>query len=104
MFVVAVSAKVAFDSSLQVTCLLFVRADDEDGVVAGDGAYYFWPVFIVDSGGDGLSASGGGDEDEKVNGLTNFEAKAFEDLADSGESVFVGVVSVGKRVAGWPFI
>jgi len=77
MFVVAVSAKVAFDSSLQVTCLLFVRADDEDGVVAGDGSYNLWPVLVVDARGDGLSASGGGDEDEEVDGLTDFETETL---------------------------
>ena len=46
-------------------CLLLVGADDEDGVVAGDGADDLGPVFIVDAGGDGLGASGGGDEDEE---------------------------------------
>ena len=97
-------AKVVFDSRLQQVCLFFVRADDEDGVVSGDGAYDLGPVLVVDSGGDGLGASGGGDEDEEVDGLTDFEAEAFENLSDSGERVLVGVVAVGERVAVWSFI
>jgi hypothetical protein len=100
----AVLAKVAFDSCLQEIRLLFVGTDDEDGVVPGDGSYDLGPILVVDARGDGLSASGSGDEDEEIDSLADFEAKAFEHLADSGEGVFVGVVAVGKRVAGWTFI
>ena len=63
---VAELAKITFDSGLQESCLFLVGADDEDGVVSGDGADDFGPVFVVDACGDGLRASGGGDEDEEV--------------------------------------
>ena len=100
----AVLAKVAFDSCLQQVCLFLVRTDDEDSVVACNGAYDLGPVLVVDTGGDGLSASGGGDEDEEVDGLTDFESEAFEDFPDSGECVLVGVVAVGEGVAVRSFI
>ena len=54
--------------------MFFVGADDEDVVVSSDGADNFGPVFVVDAGGDGLSASGGRNEDEEVHGLADFEA------------------------------
>ena len=73
----AVLAKVAFDSCLEETCLFFVGTDDEDGVVSGDGSYDLGPVLVVDARGDGLSASGGGDEDEEVDGLTDFETETL---------------------------
>ena len=103
-FVVAVLAKIAFDSCLQETCLFFVGTDDEDRVVPGDGSYDFGPVLVVDAGSDGLGASGGRDEDEEVDCLADLEAEAFEDFANSRERVFVGAVAAGKRVAGWSFI
>ena len=84
--------------------MFFVGADDEDGVVPGDGAYDFRPVFIVDSCGDGLSAAGGCYEYKEVHGLPDFETEAFEDFPDSGERVFVGVGACGKRVTGGAFI
>src|SRR5271154_6544950 len=84
-FVIAVLAKIAFDSCLQETCLFFVWTDDEDCVVACDGSYDFGPVLVVDAGGDGLGASGGRDEDEEIDGLTDLEAEAFEDFTNSRE-------------------
>ena len=88
-FVVAVLAKIAFDSCLQETCLFFVGTDDEDRVVAGDGSYDFGPVLVVDASSDRLGASGSRDEDEEVDCLTDLEAEAFENFANSRESVFL---------------
>ena len=82
---VAALAKISFQSVFERGCLFFVRADDEDVVVSGDGAYDLGPVFVVDAGGDGLGASGGSDEDEEIHGLAHFKAKALEDLVDSGQ-------------------
>ena len=82
-------AKVSFDACFQCARLFFVGADDEDGVVSGDAADDFGPVFVVDPGGNGLGASGGGDEDEEVECLADFEAEAFEDFTDAGERIFV---------------
>src|ERR1700727_645390 len=91
-FVVAVLAKIAFDSCLQETCLFFVGTDDEDRVVAGDGSYDFGPILVIDSGSDRLGASGGCDEEDEIDCLTDLEAEAFEDFANSRERVFVGTV------------
>lgn len=84
--------------------MFFVGTDDEDGVVAGDGAYDFGPIFIVDSCGDGLGAAGGGYEYEEVHGLPDFEAEAFEDFANSRERVFVRVGACRKGITGGAFI
>jgi len=88
---VAELAKISFNSCLQEAGLFFIGADDEDGVISCDGAHNFGPVFVVDSGGDGLGASGGGHKDKEIDGLTDFEAKAFKNLANSGQAVLVGV-------------
>jgi hypothetical protein len=98
-WIVAVSANVTFNLCLQECCLFFVRADDEDGVISGDGAYDFGPIFVIDSGGDGLRASGGGHKDEEVNGLTDFQAEALEDFANLRERVLIRVSVRGERVA-----
>ena len=71
-------------------CLLCVRADDEHGVVAGDGADDLRPVLVVDAGGYGLSAAGGGDQDEQVHARwRTSRPKLAQDLADAG-GVFGG--------------
>jgi hypothetical protein len=80
---VAELAKISFNSGLQEACPIFVGADDENGVVSGDCADDLRPVFIVDSGSDGLGASSGRDQDEQVHGLSYFKAEAFEDLSYS---------------------
>ena len=53
--------KVGLDAGLERGGGGVVRADDEDGVVAGDGADDLVPLFRVERGGDGLSAAHGGD-------------------------------------------
>jgi hypothetical protein len=92
---------VDLDSGLERAGLLFVGADDEDGVIAGDSADNFGPVLVVDRRGDGLGAAGGRDEDEKIGGEADFEAEAAEDLADAGAFVFAirGIIwqSVAER-------
>src|SRR5665213_2426239 len=77
-----------------------VLADDEDGVVAGDRADDFGPLFVVDGGSDGLRAAGAGDDDDEVERLAGFEAEVLQDLVDGGLVVFVSAVAVvGERVA-----
>jgi hypothetical protein len=93
------SANVAFNPRFKRASLPFVRADDEDGVVAGDGADDLRPVFIVYRCGDRLGRAGGGDEDEQVGGLTGLEAEAAQDLADAGAFVVGGVGDGGQGVA-----
>ncbi len=97
-------AKVSFNSCLQQTCLFFIGADDEDRVVACDGAYDLRPVFVVDSCRDGLSASGGRDQDEQIHRLAHFETKTFEDFTDSRQGVVIVVLSCGQRVAVRAFV
>src|ERR1700722_4690529 len=80
---VAELAKVSFNSLLQEMRLLVVSADDQHGVVARDGANDLGPVFVVDASGDGLRASGSGDEDEQIECLANLESEALQHLADS---------------------
>jgi hypothetical protein len=43
-----------------------VAEDEEDGVVAGDGAEDLVPLLVVDADGEGLCAAGEGAEDEKI--------------------------------------
>jgi len=88
---VAALAKVSFQSVFESSRLFFVGADDEDVVVSSDGADNFGPVFVVDAGGDGLSASGGRNEDEEVHGLADFKAEALQKLVDSRQGVGVGI-------------
>src|SRR5579875_1568425 len=101
--VAASSTNVPLNSGFESLCALFVRADDEDGVVACDGADDLGPVFIVDARGDWLGAAGVGDENDKVHRLTSFETKGAEDFANAGGRV----VAIGRRrdgVAGGTFV
>lgn len=79
-----------------------VGADDEDGVVAGEGADDFGPLFVVEGGGDGLGAADGGEDDEEVLGLANLEAEVLKDVADFGQ-LFGFFVDRGEFVAGGAF-
>src|SRR5271163_676906 len=81
--IVAELAKVSFNSSLQQICLFLIGADDEDGVVSRDCANDLRPVFIVDSGGDGLGASGCCYQDEQIDCLSYFKTKTFKQFTDS---------------------
>ncbi len=74
-----------------------VGADDEDGVVAGEGADDFGPLFVVERGGDGLGSADGGEDDEEVLGLADLEAEVLEDVADLGELFFLSGVGRGAR-------
>ena len=87
--IVAELAKVSFNSSLQQACLFLIWTDDEYGVISCDCAYDLRPVFIIDSGGDGLSASGCCHQYEQIHGLPNFKAKTFKHLTYSGQGIFV---------------
>ena len=61
-----------------------VGRDDQDGVVAGDGADDVGPVLVVDGDGDRVGVAGRGFQDEQVVGL-----------ADVGEEVG------GQRGQAW---
>src|ERR1700681_1722665 len=83
------STNVAFNPRFERAGLPFVRADDEDGIVAGDGADDLRPVFIVYRCGDGLGGAGGGDKDEQVGGLAGFKSEAAKHLTDAGALIVV---------------
>jgi sirohydrochlorin ferrochelatase len=92
------------DALAQVGGLAGVGADDEDGVVSGDGADDFVELFVVERGGDGLGSAHGGDEDEQVLGLADFEGEVLQDSGDFRQVVFVfGRAFGGKSVAGGTF-
>jgi len=93
---------VSLDPGLEGFGFAGVGADDEDGVVAGDGADNFFPLFVVHCGSDRLRAAHGGEDDEEVLGLTNFEAEVFEHVGDGREIVFLFIAD-GKGVAGGAF-
>src|SRR5271168_4425494 len=82
-FIVAELAKVSFNSCFQQICLLFIGADDEDGVVSSDCADDLRPVFIVDSGSDWLGASGCCYQNKQIHCLSYFKTKTLKQLADS---------------------
>jgi hypothetical protein len=99
--VCAVLDNVGLDSGAEAFGGAGVGADEEDGVVAGDGADDFVPLLLVDGGGDGLRAAHSGEDDEEVLGLADFEAEVFEDVLDAGEVVFF--VDVGQGIAAGTF-
>src|ERR1700687_4740829 len=82
-FVVTELAKISFNSSLQQICLFLVRADNKNGVISSDGAYDLRPVFVVDSGCDGLSASRRGHKNQEIYCLSHFKTKAFQNFTYS---------------------
>ena len=98
---VAGSGKKRFDSAAEGGGFGDVGADDEDGVVARDGADDIGPAFEVDGGGDGLGAAGGGDEDDEIHGLARFHPEAVEDAFDAGE--IVACLAGRDAVAGGTF-
>ncbi len=79
-FIIIELAKISFDSSFQEVCLFLIGTDDEDGVISSDCAYNLRPVFVVDSGCDGLSASGCCYQHKEVHCLPHFKPKALEHL------------------------
>src|SRR5882757_7557812 len=97
------SANQLFHSKFERARLLLIGADDEDGVVSGDGADDLGPVLVVDTGGDGLRAAGAGDEHEQVGSLADLEAEAREHIADAGQVVLLGDSGGWQGVAGGAF-
>src|SRR5882757_11503507 len=83
-FIVTELAKISFNSSFQQICLFLVRADNKNGVISGDGAYDLWPVFVVDSSCDGLSASCRCHQNQEIHCLSYFKTEAFQNLTYSG--------------------
>src|SRR6267378_7675108 len=73
-------AKISFNSSLQQICLFLIRADNKDSVIASDGAYDLRPVFVVDSGCNGLSTSSRCYKNQKIHCLPYFKTKAFQNF------------------------
>jgi hypothetical protein len=89
---------VRLDPLLDCESFARVCADHQDGVVAGDGADDFGPLFVVDGGGDGLRAAGAGDDDDQVFGLTGFEAEVLQHLVDGGLVIVLFVAVAGEDV------
>jgi hypothetical protein len=103
--VLSCSANEVLDPGAEVSGALFIGADDEHGVVSGDGADDLRPVFVVDSGGDGLCAAGGGDDDDEIESLACFKAEAAQEVAQAGALLFAAAVGRGSDgVPGRPFI
>jgi hypothetical protein len=95
-----------FDSA----CMANVGADDEHGVVAGDGADDLGPSGVVERGGDRLGSAHDGADDHLIHGLANAQAEALDHLLDGGWAVVfhscgvsIGAVAVRKRVAAGAF-
>src|SRR5258707_1269704 len=82
-FIVIESAKISFNSSFQQICLFLIRADNKNGVISSDGAYNLRPVFVVDAGRDGLSASSRCNKNQEIHCLPYFKTKAFQNFTYS---------------------
>src|SRR6185312_3484005 len=91
---------VGLDTMLDGKRLARVLADDEDGVIAGDGADHLGPLFVIDGGSHRLRTAGAGNDDDEVERLAGFEAKVLQHLVDRGLVILVFVVAVvGKRIS-----
>jgi hypothetical protein len=64
--------------------LFTIRTDDENGVVAGNGADHFIPAGCIKGDGDGLGATHGGFQHELVLSLADIAAKFAEQALDRG--------------------
>jgi len=64
--------------------LFTIRTDDENGVVAGNGADHFIPAGCIERYGDGLGAAHGSLQHELVLGLADIAAKFAEQALDGG--------------------
>lgn len=93
----AESGNVGLDPLLDREGFAGIFADDEDGVVAGDGAYDFRPLFVIDCGGDGLGSAGAGDDDDEVCGLAGLEAEILQNLMDCRLIVVLFVVAAARE-------
>src|SRR3981189_3657576 len=98
-FIVIELAKISFNSGFQQICLFLVRADNKDGVISSDGAYDLRPIFVIDSGCDGLSASGRGHQNQEIHCLSHFKTETFQNFTYSRQRVVVAIRSRGKGVA-----
>src|SRR6266550_5615839 len=103
-FIIDELAKISFNSSFQQICLFLIRADNKDSVISGDGAYDLRPVFVVDSGCYGLSASSRRHKNQQIHCLSHFKTKAFQNFTYSRQRVFIVIRSRGKGVAFRSFI
>src|SRR5712691_4853844 len=103
-FIVTGLAKISFNSSLQHICLFLIRADNKDGVISSNGAYNLRPVFVVDSGCDGLSASRRCHKNQEIHCLSYFKTKAFQDFTNSRQPVITMIRSRGKGVPFRSFV
>ena len=96
----AESGNVSLDPLLDRESFAGVFADDEDGVVACDGAYDFRPLFVIDCGGDGLGSAGAGDDDDEICGLAGLEAEILQNLMNRRlVVVLIFVATAGEDVA-----
>ena len=97
---VAELGKMRLDSRLERGGGTIVGADDEHGVVAGDSADNFFPLFLVERGCDRLRTAHGGEHDDEILRLADFEAEAGEGF-DEQRRIVVRISSgvVGQSVA-----
>jgi hypothetical protein len=96
-------SKGGFDSSAEGGGLGYVGADDEDGVVSGDGADDLGPALVVDAGGYGGGSSGAGDEDDEVESLFGFEGEVLKDVLDVEGVYGYGGLLLGEAISARPF-
>jgi hypothetical protein len=88
------------DAALDVGHAVGVPDDDEDGVVAGDGAEDLRPLFPVEGFGDGLGAAGEGSDDEEVAGAFGGDEESGKEPVE-GRRVVPGFWWQGVEVAAF---
>src|SRR6266851_2587961 len=76
-----------FDPFLERLSGFFVGSDDQDGVVAGDGAGGFRKFGSIDSGGEGLRASGRRFQDEQIYRGANVQKELAERASQRRQAV-----------------
>ena len=73
--------------------------NDEDRIIAADSPEYIGPGFPVEGGGDRLSASGNGAEDEHFTGAVNAEKKLRQKRLEGGATFLNAAVGNGVSCA-----
>ena len=89
---------VSLYSGAESFSLVGVGADDEHGVVAGDGADDFVPLLLIECCGNRLRTAQSGQHDEEVLCLADLQTEVFEYVLDRGQIVFF-FKACGKGVA-----
>ena len=99
VFAPGASPQVLICKAMDINLAVGIADDDEDGIVAGDGADHVFQLETVDGQGHGTGGTADGADDDHVAGRINFDHRVLQHFDEFGIKAVLGGL-FGEAYAG----